>query len=288
MVKNFGSTLPTEGRLPIYGGHSCHGKVFPGRRRGRTRDTVSETRNDKSFQKDRQHFYNPARPTEQSNLSIYSVRRATLLGQLLEVSSPTELELYVKSMENDAQHPAGSLDIYILSHLMKKDIQVYRQVDELQEQVSNPVLAKCLDTLSNAEQSFRIFLHKDHFTPLPEVLSPTTFHHISRSYLDVWPARRPFESLGHKIRELLINTSRADYLQHDHWGVTLTSATSLGFLGLRELMYLSIVNLVWKGAANQAMRLIRSLTFQTSEHLQLVIPASIQRCGTGNLRKVSL
>jgi hypothetical protein len=82
-----------------------------------------------------QHFYDPARPTEHANSGIYSVRRATLLGQLLQVLSPSELELYVKSMENDAQHPAGPLDICVLSHLMKKDIQVYRQVDELQEQV---------------------------------------------------------------------------------------------------------------------------------------------------------
>jgi len=179
-----------------------------------------------------QHFYDPARPTEHANSGIYSVRRATLLGQLLQVLSPSELELYVKSMENDAQHPAGPLDICVLSHLMKKDIQVYRQVDELQEQVANPVLAKCLDTLSNAEQSFRIFLHKGHFTPLPEVLPPATVHRISRSCLDAWPSRRPFESLGHKTRKLLINTSRADYLQHDHWGVTLSSATSLGSLDL--------------------------------------------------------
>jgi hypothetical protein len=131
-----------------------------------------------------QHFYDPAGSTEHANSDIYSVRRATLLGQLLQVLSPTELELYVKSMENDAQHPAGPLDICVLSHLIKKDIQVYHQVDELQEQVTNPVLAKCLDTLSNAEQSFRIFLHKGHFAPLPEVLPPATVHRISRSCLD--------------------------------------------------------------------------------------------------------
>ena len=235
-----------------------------------------------------QHFHAPARPTGHADSETYLVRRDTLLGQLLHALSRPELELYAESMEKDALHPAGPLDICVMSHLMKKDIQVYRQVDAPQEQTSNPVLAKCLDTLSNAEQSFRIFLHKGHFMPLPEVLPPTTVHRISRSYLDAWPSGGPFESLWLKIRELLINTSRADYLQHDHWGVMLSSATSLGLLGLRELMYLSIVNLGWKGAANQAMRLMGSLTFRTSQLLKLVIPASIQRCGTGNLRLISL
>jgi hypothetical protein len=79
-----------------------------------------------------------------------------------------------------------------------------------------------------------------------------------------------------------------DYLQHDHWGVTLSSATSLGSLDLRELMYFLIVNLVWKEASNQDKRFMRSLTFRTSEHLQLVIPTSMQLCDTGNLRKISL
>ncbi len=116
------------------------------------------------------HFYIPTRTalsTEQEDSGDYSVRRATLLGQLLQTLSWGEFEQYAESMENGATHPAGPLEICVLSHLMKKDIQVYRQMDELQEKVSNPVLAICLDTLSKTEKSFKILLHKDHFTPLP-------------------------------------------------------------------------------------------------------------------------
>jgi hypothetical protein len=190
-------------------------------------------------------------------------------------------------MENSAPHPAGSLEICVLSHLMKKDIQVYRQVDELQERVSNPVLAICLDTLSKADKSFKILLHQGHFTPLPEVLCPTTIHLISRSCLDIWSSMGPSKSLWPKIRGLLINTSRVDRLQHDHWNVTLSSATSRGSLGLRELLNLEIVSPEWKRASDQVMRLMQSLSFRASKHLKLVIPASIQHCGTGNLSRIS-
>jgi hypothetical protein len=110
------------------------------------------------------HFYSPTRtaiPTEQEDSGKYSVRRATLLGQLLQTLSWDEFEQYAERMDNSAPHPAGSLEICVLSHLMKKDIQVYRQVDELQEKASNPVLAICLDTLSKTDKSFKILLHKD-------------------------------------------------------------------------------------------------------------------------------
>ena len=237
------------------------------------------------------HFYGPTRtalPTEQEDSGDYLVRRATLLGQLLQTLSWDEFEQYAESMENGAPHPAGPLEICVLSHLMKKDIQVYRQVDELQDKVSNPVLAICLDTLSQAENSFKILLHEGHFTPLPEVLCPTTIHLISRNCLDIWSSGGPSESLWPRIRGLLINTSRVDHLQHDHWSVALSSATSMGSLGLRELLYLAIVSPEWKRAADQAMRLMRSLSFRASKHLKLVIPASIHRCGTGNLNRISL
>ena len=237
-----------------------------------------------------QHLHGPALPAEYPDTNLYSFRKATLLGQLLQVLSPTELQEYKESMRSGDPHPAGPLDICVLSHLLGKDIKVYRQVEGLRQQV--PVLAKCLDTLSNAEQSFNIFLQEGHFTPLPEVLPLTTDQHILRHHLDIWEVEHPKRrwhsgTLWRKVKALIINTSR-DHLQHDHWVMTLSSAASLGYVGLRELMYCSTVNKEWKGAVSQAMGLVVSLTFWPCKQLPLVIPIAIQRCGMGNLRNISL
>ena len=79
-----------------------------------------------------QHLQGSGFPTEQSDTDRYSVSGATLLGQLLRVLSPAELQEYTWSMKLGAPHPAGPLDICALSHFLGKDFKVYRQVDDLQ------------------------------------------------------------------------------------------------------------------------------------------------------------
>ena len=228
----------------------------------------------------------------------FTVRRDSLLGQLLHALTPAELNEYASHMNENPTLPAGPLDISILSHLMGREIQVYRWIDRPQGWESAPVLAKCHETLSGSVLTLQLLFDQDHFTPLPPVLPPGTIHHIATSpgALDILGTGGMKTMMLDKIKRLMINLNREDRTQNDHWSITFTQASTQESVGLMELRQMSRVNKQWHNAAGLAIKHLHALTFQSTSpltagntlRLDAFIPIAISACKSKNLRTISL
>jgi WD40 repeat protein len=275
-----------------------------------------------------EHMLNLAKTKDNERIipAIAPVHSSSLLGQVIEKLTAEDLRAYANSMNHTYENttiPAGALDICVLAHMLQWDFQVYRQ---LEEPTSDGLFthAICLDTRSGTKKTVKLLYHNNHYALLPEVL-PQDFK-INVTPL-VWALKtrqdktmendltmggitkhstsgpNKEEIQGHqiwriieKIDRTLLNISRVDNLQNDHWDTVLAVSAMEGMMGLLELRCVSTINRQWHANTILAMKLLRVLSFQASSPLtenRGAFPMShilsvIQACGSYNTRKIDM
>jgi hypothetical protein len=260
---------------------------------------------------------------EQTTTEVASVDPRSLLGRLITRLSVEELRIYAEfmnPMQNNTTIPAGALDICVLSHMMRWEFQVYRQIavmtrDGLSE------YGICLDTGSGYSKTVKLLYHDNHYTLLPEAL-PLDFRICDTPRVWIFEAthdngqtagdKSDFSTSSlnqeergslqtrkrteNKVGIAMCDVSRVDNTQNNPWETVLSISSTSGIMGFLELQCVAVINRHWRSLAKHAMRLLPALTFQASSSLtenRGEFPMAytllvIQACGSDNVCRIDM